>query len=98
MTETGELWPRPNTAFFTLAQGASAGIRTKAEDLEPPEGIQLDFATSYYIPENQAALYWLNGDMKPLHLAPNFAKMGGFPRPILHGLCTYGDATRAESP
>ncbi|MBB2771072.1 MULTISPECIES: MaoC/PaaZ C-terminal domain-containing protein [Mycolicibacterium] len=73
--------------------GGQPGTRPQAPEIperEPDARIALPTR------EDQALLYRLSGDRNPLHSDPWFAReLAGFPRPILHGLCTYGVAGRA---
>lgn len=57
-------------------------------------GRQPDTVVEEQTSPNQAALYRLNGDDNPLHIDTEFAGIGGFPQPILHGLCTFGVAAK----
>jgi acyl dehydratase len=84
------------TSFFYLGGGGFGGESgPKTDPLKPPDGIPPDFSVTYKTTENQAALYRLNGDLNPLHIDLKAARLGGQEKPILHGLCSYGFATRA---
>jgi acyl dehydratase len=82
--------------IFYLGAGDFGGDPgPKTVPVHPPEGREPDFTVTEKVAENQAILYRLNGDLNPLHLVPEEAQRVGFDKPVLHGLCTYGFATRA---
>lgn len=83
-------------SIFVRGAGGFGGDRgPEPLKAEPPEGKAPDFEMTETTSREQALLYRLSGDLNPLHASPQFAKMAGFERPILHGLCTYGFAGRA---
>ncbi len=81
------------TSWQMLVRGAGGfggerppgGLRTRAPKDKAP-----DFEVEVLTSRNQALLYRLTGDINPIHSHPETAKLAGFDRPILHGLCTYG--------
>uniref|UniRef100_A0A8B9PAX4 Hydroxysteroid 17-beta dehydrogenase 4 n=1 Tax=Apteryx owenii TaxID=8824 RepID=A0A8B9PAX4_APTOW len=83
------------TLFFVGA-GGFGGKRTSEKakvtvnpPRRPPDAVLSDVTTA-----DQAILYRLSGDWNPLHVDPSFAALGGFKKPILHGLCSFGFAAR----
>ena len=81
----------------TFARG-DGGFGGPSEGQPEPHGIpdrKPDMSVDIPTREDQALLYRLNGDRNPLHSDPDSARRSGFPRPILHGLCTYGITCRA---
>ena len=80
-----------NTAsVFIRGEGGWGGERGPSGPQNVPPGRDPDHQVTYQTSPDQALLYRLSGDRNPLHSDPSFAAMGGFDRPILHGLCTYG--------
>jgi acyl dehydratase len=79
---------------YVRGEGDFGGERGPRPGNLPPER-EPDFVVDSPTLPQQALLYRLSGDKNPLHADPSFAAMGGFDRPILHGLCTFGIACKA---
>jgi acyl dehydratase len=74
---------------FIRGEGGFGGPRGGSAAPPVPDTTP-DERVGFAIAPNQALLYRLTGDRNPLHTDPAFAARGGFDRPILHGMCTYG--------
>jgi acyl dehydratase len=87
---TGELYATITQTSFCRGDGGFGGPAKQAPEPhalpERAPDLVCDLATR---PE-MALLYRWNADMNPLHADPAIAKAAGFPRPILHGLGTFG--------
>jgi acyl dehydratase len=83
------------TSFFVRGAGGFAPARDTSParatwPQRPPDAV--DSARTW---PHQALLYRLSGDRNPHHAWPPAARAGGFERPLLHGLSTYGFACRS---
>ncbi|THC43110.1 MaoC/PaaZ C-terminal domain-containing protein [Streptomyces sp. A1499] len=85
---------RSRSTLFLPGQGGFGGERGTPAAWSRPDRAP-DHVITDTVQPHQALLYRLNGDRNPLHSDPKTAAKLGFPRPILHGLCTYGFAGRA---
>ena len=88
--QTGELLATTRSTTFLRGDGGFGG---PAGPVEPPHALPdtpPDVVVAMPTRPEQALYYRLNGDDNPLHADPAVAAKAGFPRPILHGLCTLG--------
>jgi acyl dehydratase len=93
---TGEVVVQTSSTLVIRGCGGFGGVsgqspaRVEYPDRDP------DVRRAETTREDQALIYRLSGDRNPLHSDPWFAtEKAGFPKPILHGLCSYGFAGRA---
>ena len=92
--EAGEELIHNELTTFVRGAGGWGGDRGPSADVNVAPTREPDAVVEEKIGENQTLLYRLSGDTNPLHVDPEFAKAFGFPKPILHGLCTFGFAGR----
>ena len=94
--DSGQLVAETLTTLVIRGEGGFGGQPGKRPAAPEIPEREPDARVSLPTREDQALIYRLSGDRNPLHSDPWFAReLAGFPRPILHGLCTYGVAGRA---
>lgn len=92
---TGQLLCTHLWTSYARGEGGFGGARGVSEppismpEREPEAVIPAATTTT------TSTLYRLLGDVNPLHINPDVAIAAGFPRPILHGLCSYAIICRA---
>jgi acyl dehydratase len=94
-TSAGEPLYTNTASVFIRGEGGWGGDRGPSGPQNVPPDRDPDHRVTYATSPHQALTYRLSGDRNPLHSDPSFAAIGGFDRPILHGLCTYGFTGRA---
>ncbi len=93
--ESGDALFSTSSSVFIRGAGDFGGERgPSTAPFEAPDRAP-DQQVKYQTTPDQALIYRLSGDWNPLHSDPDYAKLGGFDKPILHGLCTYGFTGRA---
>lgn len=92
---TGDLLATLSSTSFLRGDGGFGGPSGPVKRPHPEPERAPDLAVDLATRPEQALVYRLNSDLNPLHIDPEVAKAAGFPRPILHGLCTFGTVCHA---
>lgn len=92
---TGEACFKVSHTTFARRDGGYGGPSDPARPPHPVPERAPDAVVDLPTLPQQALLYRLSGDPNPHNAFPKAAAASGFPRPILHGLCTYGIAGHA---
>jgi len=92
---SGELLATLTQTTFCRADGGFGGPERQAPAPHPLPERAADLVCDLPTRPEMALIYRLSGDVNPLHADPEFARAAGFPRPILHGLATFGVAGHA---
>ena len=90
----GELLFTNRFSAFIRGEGGFGGESGPGPENAAPEREPDAVVERTTLPQ-QALIYRLAGDKNPLHVDPEFSKLGGFEVPILHGLCSYGICCKA---
>ncbi len=92
---TGELIATVTGTTFCRGDGGFGGPPRATPPVHPIPERPPDFICDLATRPEAALIYRLSGDPNPLHVDPAVAKAAGFPRPIMHGLATFGVAGHA---
>lgn len=95
---SGEVFCRARTTVIARADGgfspAADPVKTWGEAAEQPlsplPARTADHCFERVVLTHQSLLYRQLADPNPLHADPEAAQLAGFPRPILHGMCSFG--------
>ena len=82
------------STVFARLDGGFGGENAPKNKVSFPDR-EPDFVADAVPSKDQPLLYRLTGDIFILHVDPEFAKIAGFEKPIMHGLCIHGFACRA---
>lgn len=93
--KNGPVITTKSTLFIRGAGGFGGERGPSTAGLNAPPDRDPDHVVEEVTIPQQAAIYRLSGDRNPIHIDPDFAKMGGFEKPFLHGLCSFGYGCRA---
>jgi acyl dehydratase len=87
---SGEIIATVTQTIFCRGDGGFGGLPRQAPAPHPIPARPPDAVCDLGTRPEMALLYRLSGDYNPLHADPAVAQAAGFPRPILHGLGTFG--------